>query len=82
MLLQRLAVAVATGLAIGVCARDVHISGKRDVPASHIVHERQLDHWAERWEKRDRVPESALLPMRIGLRQLNLEQGRSMLAER
>ncbi|KAB5513198.1 putative Tripeptidyl-peptidase sed1 [Coniochaeta sp. 2T2.1] len=82
MLFQRLAVALATGLVIGASARDNQVSGKQDVPASHIVHERQLDHWAERWEKRDRVPESALLPMRIGLRQSNLEQGRSMLAER
>jgi hypothetical protein len=82
MLFQHLAVALATGLAIGTSARDVAVSKKRDVPVSHILHERQMEHWDRTWEKRDRVPESALLPMRIGLRQSNIEQGRSMLAER
>ena len=82
MLFQRLAIALATGLAIGASAQHAGVSKKRDVPATHILHERQLDHWSWTWQKRDRVPESALLPMRIGLRQSNLEQGRSMLAER
>lgn len=82
MLLQRLAIALATGLAVGASAQDVHVSTKRELPATHILHERQMDHWARTWEKRDRVPESALLPMRIGLRQSNIEQGRSMLSER
>jgi tripeptidyl-peptidase-1 len=82
MLFQRLALALAAGLAIGAFARDVDVSKKREVPVSHILHERQLDHWSRSWEKRGKVPASALLPMRIGLRQSNIEQGRSMLAER
>lgn len=81
MLLQRLAVALAAGLAVGASARVVEVSKKRDVPVSHVLHERQLDHWSHSWEKRAKVPSSALLPMRIGLKQSNIERGRGMLAE-
>lgn len=81
MLFQRLAAALVAALAIGADAGVVGVSKKRDVPASHILHERQLDHWAHSWHKRAKVPAAALLPMRIGLRQSNIELGRSMLAE-
>jgi tripeptidyl-peptidase-1 len=79
MLFQRLTIALATGLAIGVSASDISV--KREIPSSHVVHERQMEHWALSWTKRSKVPDSALLPMRIGLKQSNLEQGRSLLAE-
>lgn len=39
----------------------------------HVLHEKR-DNLPSRWTKRDRVPRSKLLPMRIGLTQSNLEK--------
>lgn len=83
MLFQQLVVAAVGGLALGAIAspladfgRDaVMATSKREVPATHRLHERQHAHWARQWAKRDRVPASALLPMRIGLVQRNLGNG-------
>jgi tripeptidyl-peptidase I len=61
--------------------RDVEYpsTNKREVPSSHAVHERQLPHWARSWRKVAKVPRKTLLPMRIGLKQSNLEQGPELL---
>lgn len=59
-----------------------HVQAKRGVPSSHVLHERQLSHWSRTWEKKSKVKKSALLPMRIGLRQLNLQDGHDLLMER
>jgi tripeptidyl-peptidase-1 len=77
MLFQHLAVAL---LAIGVSASDVTVL-KREVPSTHVVHERQMEHWALSWVKKRKVRDSALLPMRIGLKQSNLDHGRDLLME-
>lgn len=77
MLFQHLAVAL---LAIGVSASDVVVV-KREIPATHVVHERQMEHWARSWVKKRKVADSALLPMRIGLKQSNLDHGRELLME-
>ncbi|KAJ0109613.1 hypothetical protein J7T55_014175 [Diaporthe amygdali] len=57
---------------------------KREVPSTHIRHERQMPHWARTWEKKQKVKKSAVLPMRIGLRQAEakLQEGRDLLMER
>lgn len=63
-----------------------HVNGastafrKREIPPTHVVHERGLA--GRTWEKKGRVPPGALLPMRIGLRQSNLDVGHDMLIER
>lgn len=45
---------------------------------NHVVHEkRDVPH--KRWVKRDALPSSAVLPMRIGLVQRNLEHGHDRL---
>ena len=83
MLFRQLAVAAISGLALGTMASPIPGSdgaavtamGKREVPATHGLHERQHAHWAWQWAKRDRLPARALLPMRIGLVQRNLEAG-------
>ncbi len=54
---------------------------KRHVPASHALHERHLPHRSRHWTKRDKVPNDAILPMRIGLKQSNLEEGHLMLLD-
>lgn len=40
----------------------------------YVVHERRVESMS-RWHKRDRVQSNALLPMRIGLTQTNLDDG-------
>ncbi|KAJ5164123.1 uncharacterized protein N7500_005953 [Penicillium coprophilum] len=58
---------------------DSAITGKREAPASHVLHEKQVAHWSSRWAKRNRIPAWKLLPMRIGLVQRNLEVGAGLL---
>jgi tripeptidyl-peptidase-1 len=57
---------------------------KRDVPSTHVRHERQMPHWSWTWERKQKVKKSTVLPMRIGLRQLEdkLQEGRDLLMER
>lgn len=57
---------------------------RRDVPSTHVRHERQMPRWSWTWEKKQKVKKSAVLPMRIGLRQPEdkLQEGRDLLMER
>lgn len=75
MLPQILVAALTTGLALGSPLK------RREVPNSHRLHERHLPHWSAEWTKRSKVPSSEILPMRIGLKQSNLEAGRERLLE-
>jgi tripeptidyl-peptidase I len=83
MLFRQLAVVAASGLVIGAAASPLAGSGRdaltavsrREVPATHALHERQNAQWSRQWAKRDRVTAKALLPMRIGLTQRNLDAG-------
>ncbi|KAJ4390838.1 hypothetical protein N0V93_004437 [Gnomoniopsis smithogilvyi] len=54
---------------------------KRAVPNTHVLHERQLPQWTSTWKRSAKVPRDALLPMRIGLKQRNLEAGALMLRD-
>ncbi|KAL7940291.1 peptidase S8/S53 domain-containing protein [Trichoderma barbatum] len=57
-------------------------SGLRvDIPDSHILHERHPPHWSRHWTKRNKLEASTLLPMRIGLRHTNLEDGHNLLMD-
>lgn len=47
---------------------------------SHVIHEKRA-FAPRRWEKRDRVDPSQLLPVRIGLTQSNLDKGPGLLDE-
>ncbi|KAK3347336.1 peptidase S8/S53 domain-containing protein [Neurospora tetraspora] len=53
----------------------------RQVPGTHALHERAMPHWRRKWEKRGRVPPNTLLPMRIGLKQANLDVGHDLLMD-
>lgn len=75
MLPQILLAAVATGLALAGPLK------KREVPNTHRLHERHQPHWSAQWTKRWKVPSTRVLPMRIGLKQSNLEAGREKLYE-
>ncbi|KAI0174519.1 alkaline serine protease [Pestalotiopsis sp. NC0098] len=87
MLFRQLAVAVTGSLALGTLASPLTVGNnavvahKREVPSTHVLHERQRPHWGRQWAKRDKVPARALLPMRIGLVQRNLEAGAKRLRE-
>lgn len=79
MLFRPLSILVAAGCLASLSATAA--IKKRQVPASHVQHERQLEHLSNHWEKRDRVGSSTLLPMRIGLTQDSLEQGHELLMD-
>jgi tripeptidyl-peptidase I len=61
--------------ALGMCAAQAAV-----IPATHVVHEKRLAP-PRKWLKRDRISSEAILPMRIGLRQSNLEKGHSFLMD-
>jgi len=83
MLFRYLAAALAGGLAIdAVVASAVGVGlKKREVPATHVLHERQMPHWSRTWNKKEKLRADALLPMRIGLKQSNLGAGHDLLME-
>lgn len=83
MLFRCFVTALAGGLALEAAAGPVAVDNlkKRSVPATHNLHERQLPHWSKQWNKRSKVPSSVMLPMRIGLRQSNIEAGESKLMD-
>lgn len=49
-------------------------------PSSHVVHEKR-DIATSMWEKRAAVPSGMTLPMRIGLKQGNLDRGYDLLMD-
>ncbi|KAK3314311.1 alkaline serine protease [Apodospora peruviana] len=89
MILPRFAILAVSGLVLQALAaslpvHDVHAAAikRRDIPETHVLHERGLPHWSTTWERRAKIPPKALLPMRIGLRQPNLDVGHDMLMDR
>ncbi|CAK7270744.1 hypothetical protein SEPCBS119000_004243 [Sporothrix epigloea] len=57
----------------------VYKKTKRVIPDTHVLHERQPSSWARRWEPATRAPSDAILPMRIGLKQRNVDGGHNKL---
>lgn len=88
MLFRSLTALLAGGLAIDAAlALEAPGQGgsavsKREVPASHILHERQTPEWSRSWTRTRRMVSSAVLPMRIGLKQPNLATGHDLLMDR
>lgn len=54
---------------------------KRNIPPTHVLHERHLPPVARKWSKKARLPAEAMLPMRIGLKQSNLQLGHDKLMD-
>lgn len=50
------------------------------IPTSHVVHEKR-DGSSRSLRKRDRLNPDAVLPMRIGLKQRNLDRGQEFLMD-
>ena len=88
MLFRSLTALLAGGLAIdaALALETPGQSGsavtRREVPASHILHERQMPHWSRAWTRTKRMVSTAVLPMRIGLKQPNLALGHDLLMDR
>ncbi|KAI0506816.1 subtilisin-like protein [Xylaria bambusicola] len=81
MLSNLLLTALTAGLALEAVASPVTTPRRREIPSTHILHERHATHWGNMWTKRTKVPAKAVLPMRIGLKQSNLEAGHQRLME-
>ncbi|KAK3689148.1 Pro-kumamolisin, activation domain-containing protein [Podospora appendiculata] len=54
---------------------------RRRIPSSHVIHERHETPNLEGWVRRERADPTATLPMRIGLRQSNLDEGHELLMD-
>ncbi|KAI8628143.1 subtilisin-like protein [Xylariaceae sp. FL1651] len=79
-----LTTAFVAGLALEVAAGPVahdNTLKQREVPRTHVLHERHAPHWGQKWTKRAKVPADAVLPMRIGLKQSNLDAGHDKLMD-
>jgi tripeptidyl-peptidase-1 len=86
MLLRSLVAALASSLILEAMAGPLShqytgIRTKREVSPTHSLHERHLPHWSQQWTKRSKVAETQILPMRIGLKQCNLEAGHDKLMD-
>ncbi|KAI1266121.1 peptidase S8/S53 domain-containing protein [Xylariaceae sp. FL1019] len=58
-----------------------HEPSKRHVPHTHVSHEKRDVVQSRAWSKVERAKSDALLPMRIGLKQPNLESGHDLLMD-
>ncbi|KAL6889192.1 peptidase S8/S53 domain-containing protein [Trichoderma evansii] len=58
----------------------LHIT-KREVPNTHILHERHPSPSVQQWTKKEKIPRTVKLPMRIGLKQINFAAGEKRLLE-
>lgn len=84
MLFRSLVAAFGLGLALEVVASPLlrdKAPGKRDVPNTHTLHERHKPRITQHWTKRERLSPKTVLPMRIGLKQRNLDAGHTRLME-
>ena len=83
MLLRCVLAALTSSLALEAVASPLLRDSikERRVPSTHILHERHVPKLVRHWTKRDKVPGSAMLPMRIGLKQMNLDAGHERLMD-
>ncbi|KAL7941112.1 peptidase S8/S53 domain-containing protein [Trichoderma barbatum] len=84
MLFRSLVAAFGLQLALEVVASPVLLDKspvKRDVPSTHRLHERHAPRMAKHWTKRERLSRKTVLPMRIGMKQRNLDAGHAKLMD-
>lgn len=67
-------------IAVGSLLLSVHSIAVPNPGSNLIVHEKRHVP-PTRWVKRDRIPKNAILPVRIGLTQNNLEKGHDFLMD-
>lgn len=84
MLFRTLVTVLAGGLAFQTAAIPLSesvVPARREVPVNHVLHERHLPAVARTWSKRSKVPSEVTLPLRIGLKQSNLQEGHDKLMD-
>jgi len=84
MIVNSLLAVFTAGLALEVAASPLsHESAvtRREIPETHVLHERHAPRLANKWAKRAKVPAGAVLPVRIGLKQSNLDAGHDKLMD-
>ncbi|RFU34872.1 hypothetical protein B7463_g1445, partial [Scytalidium lignicola] len=86
MLLNSLVAALAGSLVLEAMASPLSpeyavARPKREVPSTHSLHERHLPHWSKQWTRRSKMTDDEILPMRIGLKQSNLDAGHEKLMD-
>jgi tripeptidyl-peptidase I len=84
MFVNSLLTVLTAGLAFEVAASPLAHDGtvtRREIPATHVLHERHAPRLANKWTKRAKVPAGAVLPVRIGLKQSNLDAGHNKLMD-
>lgn len=60
------------------------LAAAKPVPETHVIHEkRDVAHrfTTSKWVKRDRLGHNAVLPVRVGLKQQNLDSGAEYLMD-
>lgn len=68
--------------ALAVPFENSRYPSNREIPSTHALHERQASHVKHVWKRGSKVHSSAVLPMRIGLHQRNLQEGHDLLMDR
>ncbi len=84
MLFTSLVAALCLGLTAEILASPLLHSEtprKREVPITHASHERHTPRMAQQWTKRSKLPGKTVLPVRIGLKQSNLDIAHDRLME-
>ncbi|KAI0809624.1 peptidase S8/S53 domain-containing protein [Xylaria sp. FL0064] len=86
MFLPYIVAALASGFALEILANPVSrrieaAVQKRYIPTTHDLHERHEPHWSRHWDKKARLPGSKVVPMRIGIKQGNIEAGQAKLLD-
>lgn len=54
---------------------------ERELPTTHRLHERHTFPLVHKWTRKEKIPRAVKLPMRIGLKQVNLPAGEKRLLE-
>jgi tripeptidyl-peptidase-1 len=84
MLFRFLVAALTCGFVFETAANPIAHSGSRtkdEAFISRTLHESHLPHWSKYWSKKSKVPDTQILPMRIGLKQSNLDAGHDRLMD-
>jgi tripeptidyl-peptidase I len=85
MQLHHLSAALSIGLVLGTSASPLISKEttykKREVPSTHVLHERHVPQLAARWSKWEKLSAKTMVPVRIGLKQYNLDAGHDRLME-
>ncbi|KAL7934123.1 peptidase S8/S53 domain-containing protein [Trichoderma chlorosporum] len=70
---------MARSVTIAIIAALFSEAAARVVPSSHVRHESRSEHLNGHWIRENRIEESVIVPVRVGLTQNNLDMGEALL---